>query len=121
MNQEQLQFQQDDLMITVTTSPGRGLVMWHGCSDARDPGVFLTPVFRNVLPRLKGCQVTIDFSRLEYMNSATVSPIIALLKDLDKNSIQSRILFSDDDWQRTHLRCLRTIARVLRHVEVAAI
>jgi hypothetical protein len=47
-----------------------------------------------------------------------VSPIIALLKSIDSRGITCNVQFSDVDWQRTHMRVLRTIARALPHVTV---
>ena len=65
-----------------------------------------------------GQEVTVDFRTLDYMNASTVSPILSLLKTLDKKGIETLVLFSNADWQVTHLRCLRTVTRVLTHITV---
>jgi hypothetical protein len=67
---------------------------------------------------MKGAEVTVDFSKLEYMNSATVSPLINFVKTLDGICTRILVLFSETDWQRTHLQCMRAIATTLRHVAV---
>jgi hypothetical protein len=44
-----------------------------------------------------------DFAGLEYMNSATVVPVIASVKKLDAVASSLSVVFSDAGWQRTHV------------------
>jgi hypothetical protein len=111
-------FERDSLSIVVHQRNGSAFVAWRGVSDARDPGSFLNPVLQQLSERLAGLDVTVDFTALEYMNSATVAPLIKFVKVLDTHSERVRILFADADWQRIHLQCMRTIARTLKRVEV---
>jgi hypothetical protein len=67
---------------------------------------------------MKGAEVTVDFTKLEYMNSATVSPLINFVKALDGTCKRIMVLFSETDWQRTHLQCMRAIATTLRNTMV---
>ncbi len=111
-------FEQDDLTIVVERSRDVAVVQWRGISDARNPAVFLNATTEAVLPKLKGTKVTVDFRSLEYMNSATVAPLIQFVKTLDAHGLPVLVLFSDTDWQRVHLNCMRSIARTLKHVQV---
>ena len=111
-------FEHADLTILLTETAREATMSWRGTSDARDPKAFLEPVFSRVIDKVKGRDLTIDFTGLEFMNSSTVSPIIALLKQLNENGIKSHVVFNNEDWQVVHMRCLRTIATVLRNVEV---
>jgi hypothetical protein len=118
MNQEILNFEQDKLRIVVTKSGSTAHVEWFGMSDARNPAAFLAPVLNNLVETLKGQDVTVDFTKIEYMNSSTVSSIISLVKGLNGTAEKVVVLFADNDWQRIHLRCMRTITRSLKRVEV---
>ena len=111
-------FEQNGLSIVVSKSDRETAIRWHGVSDARDPGKFLHPIVNQLTSELAGTNVTVDFSCLEYMNSATVAPIINFVKGLDSNGASVLVLFADADWQRTHLRCMKAISRTLTHVRV---
>jgi hypothetical protein len=78
----------------------------------------LSPVLRDMSARMKDAEITVDFRKLEYMNSATVSPLITFVKNLDTAGTRVLVLFSDTDWQRTHFQCMRAIARTLKNVLV---
>lgn len=112
-------FDADSLRIEVEDHPGRAVVRWLGVSDTREPGERLTPFLESLIDQFEGKQVTIDFRQLGYMNSATVSPIIAFVKALDARGIRSTLLFDAAlDWQRLNARSLDAISRLLSHVEV---
>ena len=120
MPEQKWQFEQDGLIINASRTNGRGTVAWCGVSDSRTPALFLRPVLRDLTEKMKGAEVTVDFTKLEYMNSATVSPLINFVKTLDVSCTRILVLFSQTDWQRTHLQCMRAIATTLRHTSVEA-
>src|SRR5262245_10632554 len=118
MLEQKWQFSQDGLVINASRGNTRGMVTWTGVSDSQAPGIFLRPVLKDVLDKMKGAEVTVDFTKLEYMNSATVAPLIQFVKALDVGCTRILVLFSDSDWQRTHLQCMRAIAMTLKRVTV---
>jgi hypothetical protein len=118
MSEQKWQFEQDGLVISASRANGKGTVAWCGVSDSRTPGIFLRPVLRDLSEKMKGAEVTVDFSKLEYMNSATVSPLINFVKALDGGCKRTVVLFSESDWQRTHLQCMRAIATTLKNTMV---
>jgi hypothetical protein len=118
MPEQKWRFEQDGLIISASRAAARGRVAWSGVSDSRTPALFLKPVLRDLSEKMKGGEVTVDFTKLEYMNSATVSPLINFVKTLDGACASVLVVFSDADWQRTHLQCMRAIATTLRHVAV---
>jgi hypothetical protein len=118
MAEQKWQFTQDGLVINASRGTARGMVAWVGVSDSQTPGVFLRPILKDVLDKMKGAEVTFDLTKLEYMNSATVSPLIQFVKALDGSCTRILVLFSQADWQRTHLQCMRAIATTLKHVTV---
>jgi len=120
MTEQKWQFEQDGLVIEASCLNGKGKVTWCGVSDSRTPAIFLRPILRELSERMKGVEVTVDFSKLEYMNSATVSPLINFVKTLDVSCKRTIVLFSASDWQRTHLQCMRAIATTLRNTQVGS-
>jgi hypothetical protein len=99
-------------------TPTATTIAWTGESDARNPGEFLNPLVAKLAKDLAGQNVVIDFSELTYMNSATVAPLIMCIKSLDGTASAVLVLFSDQDWQRTHVQCVRTISRQLKKVRI---
>jgi hypothetical protein len=118
MNQSVVKFEQDGLCVQISRSGEQLCVSLLGVSDSRSPSVFLNPVIEQVVQGAQGTPVTIDFTGLEYMNSATVTPLINLIKALDDAQCSVLVLFSGADWQRTHLQCLHAISRTMSNVRV---
>ncbi len=111
-------FDHGDLVITVSRTGPKALVLWRGVSDARNPEAFLNETIRQIAEYVRGADVTVDFTELEYMNSATVVPLVGLIKTLDAGSTPILALFSEVDWQRTHLNCMTIMGRSLKNVRV---
>ena len=118
MTSKEMKFERDALLILVSQAGSGWVVRWTGASDLRDPQAFIQPIVDYMIDQLKSKSVTIDFTGLSFMNSSTVSPIIRMLKSLNANAVDTRVEFSSADWQQTHLRCLRTICRLLDHVTI---
>jgi hypothetical protein len=118
MTNSDLDFEHGGLRIEVFRSETKARILWSGVSDSRNPGALLNGALLRMVDELEGCKVTVDFRRLQYMNSSTVPPIINLIKRLNARAISCLVLYSDSDWQRTQLRCMQTIARTLPHVQV---
>ena len=111
-------FESGSLVITVTRTASSASIAWTGESDSRNPGDFLNPLVAKLAKELANNNVTIDFSELTYMNSATVAPLIMCIKSLDGTATSVLVTFSDQDWQRTHVQCVRTISRQLKKVRI---
>jgi hypothetical protein len=113
-----VKFERDGLCIQMERAAGQVTVSWLGVSDSRSPAAFLNPIIEQITRSAAGSQVTVDFTRLEYMNSATVTPLISLVKSLDQANVKVLLLFAEVDWQRTHLQCMKAIARTMSNVRV---
>lgn len=119
MSNESLTLDSGDLTIVVTSSEDGTSVVWSGTSDAREPSLELTPFLAQVVERQEGAPVTVDFRKLEYMNSGTVSPIIVFVRALDERGVQTRLLFDTGiGWQRVNFVAMKSIARTLKHLSV---
>lgn len=111
-------FENEGLTVRVTRQGQEATIAWTGESDARNPGDFLNPITNRFVKEFAGLNVTIDFSGLTYMNSATVAPLIVSIKSFDGSADSVHVVFSDMDWQRTHVQCVRTISRTLKKVKI---
>ena len=63
-------------------------VFWQGRSTERNPGIFLTPILTEVAERASEGEkkIVMDFSKLEFMNSSTVTPVAKLLEQIKKGT-----------------------------------
>jgi hypothetical protein len=118
MKEPSQKFQRDGFVIEVYRSKGAAQIVWRGESDSRNPGDFINPIMKQLVDDLRDNEITLDLSTLKYMNSATVAPLIASIKGFDELGTSVLLLFSDTDWQRIHVSCMRTIARTLKTVKV---
>src|SRR4051812_44424923 len=94
----------DSLSIQVSRSKRAATVTWEGVGDSRSPGESLTRVTQQLCSTLKGCEVVVDYSGLEFVNSATIAPLIQFVRSLSTNECEVLVLFDgESDWQRTHM------------------
>lgn len=111
-------YENEGLIVNVMRTGNDAVIAWTGESDSRNPGDFLNPLMARLVKEFQGFNVTVDFSKLTYMNSATVAPLIVCIKSFDASAASVLVRFSDMDWQRTHVQCVRTIARTLKNVKI---
>jgi len=112
--------QLDTLTISVAKSATRATIAWKGTSDSRNPGAALNPALERLVQSVESFDVTVDFTELEYMNSATIAPLMELIRKLDTSCKSVQVVFLDAGWQCTHYRCMSAIARTLKHVTVVS-
>lgn len=113
-------FEGDGLTVLVTFRPTEVQMIWQGVSDTREPGRELGPFLQRMVGVIRDRPITIDFRQLEYVNSATVSPILQFVKSLDVESQAVTLVYDTNVfWQRAQYRCMRAIAFQLKHVKVA--
>lgn len=114
-----LHFEHEGLVIDCDDSGESATIRWKGISDTRDPAAQLTPFFAGLVLHLRGRPVLVDFRELEYMNSAVVSPLIHLVKNLDAAGARTTLLFDTAvPWQKANAHCMRAIGRTLSNVQV---
>ncbi|WP_433936450.1 SiaC family regulatory phosphoprotein [Sorangium cellulosum] len=111
-------FEHEGLTVRITRDAHRARIEWSGVSDIRSPASFLSPFLDDWSSKLKDTEVTVDLTALEYMNSATVKPLLDLVKLLDQTSRLVNVVFRDSDWQRAHRNCMAVLARTLKRTRV---
>lgn len=113
------QFEHENLKIRVEDHRGMSFVIWTGESDSRDPAGAVGPFLDALAKRLRGRRVEVNFDQLEYMNSATVTPIMQFVKDL--SALAEKVVVKYDEtlqWQATSFRAMRVVAKRWDNVEV---
>jgi anti-anti-sigma factor len=112
-------FESEGFFVHVTQDDACVTVRCEGTSDARNPDVFLKPILQKLVESARDKRVTVDLSSLRYMNSASVTPLINLMKELNANDVPSVFLWdSKVSWQRANFLCMKTLARALPRVAV---
>jgi hypothetical protein len=85
-------------------------LVWSGTSVDRNPGQFLQPFFAQWSAEAEkgGYRFSMDFSRLRYMNSSTITPVIFLIQEL-KRTLTPVVLRYDQTvkWQQLAFSALR--------------
>jgi hypothetical protein len=79
-------------------------IIFIGKSRARDPANFLNPILHEAYLECveKKTRIILDFSGLEYMNSATVAPVIKFWARLKASEIPLTIIYNHEvAWQKT--------------------
>jgi hypothetical protein len=116
-----LTFSYEKLTLSVAFTEVQVRVIFRGEGDSRDPSAFITHVAAELMPKLDGRKVRFDFRPLQFMNSATVGAILALLRRFDAARIHT-ILDYDTKvaWQRTNFNCMKAITKTFHYVALGA-
>ena len=110
-----------DLWIHVQREASHVAIIWAGTSEAREPALYLLPYLDDLVNELHGSVVEIDFSAMDFMNSATIAPIVRFLRSLDRHCTKVRVLYDPSrTFQRTTFSAIKALGIVLRKLEVVA-
>ena len=105
----------DDLEIQVRREGNGELrLVWSGSIHSADPGDYLDPYFDLLIDAAKAesLRIICDFSRLEYMNSSSIPPLIHLLRECGDGEIHAEFLYdAARKVQTASFRALDVIAR----------
>lgn len=113
-----------DLVIEVDQrDPGVIALNWKGKSNERYPRRTIGPFFDSVFKAAEENKATIEmrFEALEYLNSATISALVGLIRDLREKKIKLVISFdASQKWQKLCFDALRVFEKpdgllVMRH------
>lgn len=119
MKSDESIFASERLTIWSATVKKQRLLMWSGECDFRNPAEVLTPALTSYSQSLKEGPVVLDFRGLVFMNSSSVTPILAFVKSLCSRGIPVHLIYNSDvSWQRITASSMRTIATALRNLTV---
>jgi hypothetical protein len=100
----------------------KNAIVWKGKSEARDPSALINPYLNDIFDKLKGKDLEMIFTELQYMNSSTVPPIIQFIKKLEEGKVKAVIKYSKDSkWQIASFKALETIVRTMENIKVVGV
>jgi anti-anti-sigma regulatory factor len=105
----------------VEPADGPLLMQFRGESDSSDAAALLRSLFDGYFEVAATRGLTLDFMRLDYMNSSTFPPIVELIRRMHERGASITIYYSKDKaWQRTPFKALSSIAAVYQNLTVQA-
>ncbi|MBI1949430.1 MAG: hypothetical protein HYS27_27335 [Deltaproteobacteria bacterium] len=96
------QFEDGSLKLTLDDNGGILTLVWQGRSVAREPGLFLLPILTRLIERGEKDKkrIVLDFRKLEYLNSSTVTPIIRVLEQAKRGTAMVSVIYDAElKWQ----------------------
>ena len=94
---------------------------WTGKSVDRNPSKFITPILVNLLERSNEVKkrFILDFQKLEYMNSSTITPIIKILERAKNRNGQISVIYNKLlKWQDLSFSALKIFQTKDKRVEI---
>ena len=94
---------------------------WTGKSVDRNPSKFITPILVNLLERSNEVKkrFILDFQKLEYMNSSTITPIIKILERAKNGNGQISVIYNKLlKWQDLSFSALKIFQTKDKRVEI---
>ena len=77
-------------------------VVWEGKSNDRNPSIYLAPFFDKIIEIItqSNQKIEMDFTRLQYMNSSTITPVVQLLDKAREQGYSISLLYDKSkSWQ----------------------
>ena len=97
---------------------------WSGKSVDRNPSKFITPLLANLLERNGNSKKTLilDFQKLDYMNSSTITPIIKILERAKRGKVQLVVKYNKLlKWQDLSFSALKIFQTKDKRVEIRGV
>lgn len=112
-------FAQERMRVSVVDHEQQVIISWRGVFDALNPHQTLGEFLWKQHEALRHKDVLIDFSKMEFLNSATLSVMLRFVKELDAIIQKLTLKFNTaESWQMVSFRCMKAISRTLKHTEV---
>ncbi|WCL50453.1 hypothetical protein [Leptospira sp. GIMC2001] len=112
----------ENFEIKISAQGDSVMMQWLGRSESRNPAEYLNPYLENFISNIQGKNLVIDYTKLEFMNSSTVPPIIKLIKSCSTNDIKVTIHFNKIvEWQNASFKPLQTVCMNLKNIKIEGI
>ena len=97
---------------------------WTGKSIDRNPSQFINPILVDLVNRSNESnkRIVMDFQKLNYMNSSTITPLIKLLERAKRGKMNVTIQYNQLlKWQNLSFSALRIFQTKNKRVEIKGI
>ena len=109
------------LTLTVEENDSTITVSFTGQSTEREPGKFINPILSDAIQNSRKYKksVLIDFEKLEYMNSSTITPIIKILEGAKKTGDAISLRYNmSRKWQELCFSALKIFETKDHRIEI---
>lgn len=114
-----LLFSNGKLAVEVSLAQEEYGLRWRGVCDFRDANEALSPVLNTIIHALRGRRLVLDFRPLSFMNSASVIPLLVLVKAIcNKGGAVHLIYNAELPWQRSQASSMHAIAQGLKRLTI---
>ena len=96
-------------------------VKWLGKSVDREPSKFISPILVDVLQTssVRNKRIIMDFRKMAYMNSSTITPIIKILERAKRGMTKITILYQKSlKWQKLNFSALEVFRTKDNRLEI---
>lgn len=117
-------FEDNLLQIELIENQGSLNMVWTGKSIHRKPSEFITPILAETVKKSTVTQkrIILDFRRLDYMNSSTITPVIKILERAKRGAIQITLLYNKTlKWQDLSFSALEIFQTKDSRVEIKGV
>lgn len=97
------------------------ITYWTGKSVDRNPGKFITPILVDLFRKSSELKkrIILDFQKLHYMNSSTITPVIKVLERAKRGNAQVTVLYNKLlKWQELSFSALEIFQTTDKRVEI---
>lgn len=109
----------DELTLELIFDKNDVKMIWSGVCENQEPELSISPFLQAQMSKLAGCNLIIDFLKCEYVNSASITLLFQLIKQLNARGIKTEILYNlEMEWQRITFRSVKIVTQTLPHITV---
>ena len=114
-------YKQNLLKINVEENQDKHTFLWTGKSIDLNPSDFITPILVKGLQKglELGKRVVMDFRKLEYMNSSTITPIIKVLDRAKRGKNHITVIYDKTlKWQELSFSAMEIFQTKDKRIEI---
>ncbi len=97
---------------------------WTGKSIDRNPGQFINPILVKLVNKSneENKRIVLDFRKIVYMNSSTITPLIKILERANRGKIYITVEYNKNlKWQDLNFSALKIFQTKDKRVEIKGI
>ncbi|MDI6615743.1 MAG: hypothetical protein QME27_03435 [Syntrophaceae bacterium] len=117
-------FEDGLLQIELIENTNSITMVWTGKSTHRKPSEFISPILADAIRRSNASKkrIIMDFRRLEYMNSSTITPVIKILERAKRGATEITLLYNKSlKWQDLSFSALEIFETQDSKVEIKGV
>ena len=99
-------------------------IRWTGKSVERNPGIFINPILVELANRSNESnkRIVMDFRKIDFMNSSTITPLIKILERANKGKMNITVQYRKSlKWQDLSFSALKIFQTKDKRVEIKGI